>query len=178
MGMNGKNGRFIWAFLALLLFTVLSCSKPSGDTESRRSKPVRFGQKERLLLREKTAMLDTTVNIKFFRRSAEEKHYAKTRALLDLLSTMTSRIKVQELGLSDPGDRQKLETDHGPVLIPEGEIPIGISYYGFPNKMELEPFLDSLLIATGQMKPLADTTVSYLKSLDADVNIRVFVTPL
>jgi len=178
MDMNEKNRGFIWAVLALLVFAVSSCSKPSEETSSRKSKPFRLSIEDRKLVREKTARITEPVTINFYTGKPGEKNAAETNALLDLMSTMTSKIKVNELGFSDPSIQFKLETDHGPVMVLEGNSPIGISYYGYPEEMELEPFLDSILIATGQMEPLADSTVSYLMSLDSDVMIRVFATPL
>lgn len=178
MDTNGKSRGFIWAVLALLVLAGTSCSKPPEDASVSKARPIRLSLMDRKLIREKTARITEPVTINFYTGMPGEKHAAETKALLDLMSTMTAKVKVNELGLSEQGIQEKLETDHGPVMVPEGTSPIGISYYGYPERMELEPFLDSILIATGQMEPLADSTVSYLKSLDSDIMIRVFVTPL
>ncbi len=176
--MNGKSRGFIWSILALLVLAGTSCSKPPEDTSVSKARPIRLSLKDRKLIREKTARITEPVTINFYTGKPGEKHAAETKALLDLMGTMASKIKINELGLSEQGIQEKLETDHGPVMVPIGDYPIGISYYGYPERMELEPFLDSILIATGQMEPLADSTVSYIESLDSDILIRVFVAPL
>ncbi len=178
MNIRGKTRTFFCVITTFLVLAGTSCSKPPEDTSVSKTRPIRLSVEDRKLIREKTARIAEPVTINLYTGKPGEKHAAETKALLNLMSTMASKIKVNELGLSEQGIREKLETDHGPVMVPIGAFPMGISYYGYPEEMELEPFLDSILIATGQMEPLADSTVSYLKSLDSDVMIRVFATPL
>ena len=164
--------------LALLVFAVASCSKSTDETSIRKIKPVRLSQDTRKLVREKTAALAEPVTLKLFTGSPNEKRSPETRALLQLMGSMTSKIRITELPLSDPEDIRHLETDRGPVTVFEGKSGNRISYYGYPENLELEPFLDSLLITSGQMEPLAASTVTYLEGLEADINIRVFVTSI
>ncbi len=178
MTISRKSTLTALAVLTLFVFAAASCGKPAGETSVRKRAPLRLSSDDRRLVREKTAALTEPVTLKLYTGSLIEKHSPETRELLKLMSSMASRIKVEEVSLTNPEDIKHLDTDHGPVTVFEGSAGNRITYYGFPDKLELEPFLDSLLITSGQMESLAPSTVSYLEKLDADVKIQVFVTPI
>jgi hypothetical protein len=77
----------------------------------------------------------------------------------------------------DSAASRGLGVDHGPVMAISGEDFMGISYYGYPARKELAPFLDGVVIASGGAPPMVPDTAGFLADLKKDVHIRVFVTP-
>ncbi|HDL53841.1 MAG TPA: hypothetical protein ENH32_07695 [Proteobacteria bacterium] len=122
--------------------------------------------------------IQAPVTLQFYRGGPGEKNAEETAALLDLIKNSSSQIEIKEHNLfRDSQLMGPLGIKHGPVIIPRGPNPIDISYYGYPARRELEPFLDGVLIASGQIPRLSASTETFLKELDQDLLIRVFVTP-
>jgi hypothetical protein len=87
-------------------------------------------------------------------------------------------LTVEEHNLDQESDiRKSMKAGHGPIMILAGPRNSRSSYLGYPERKELAPFLDSILIASNQVPDLTPGTEAFLKSLDKEVAIRVFTTP-
>lgn len=163
---------------AILLLTVLllasSCSSSKVPTKS----SVNLDEGAVQTVIDKVGQVRAPVTLRFYRGGPGEKKAEETAALLDLMKQNSPQIKIEEHNLLRNtqlmGD---LGIKHGPVIIPKGPAPMDISYYGYPARKELAPFLDGVLIASGQIPRLAASTEAFLKGLDRDLNIKVFVSP-
>lgn len=122
--------------------------------------------------------LEAPVTLHFYRGSGSESGSDKTNALLDLMSGKSQFLQVEKHDLDQaPHVREAQKADRGPIVIPEGPDNSRSSFLGYPSRRELAPFLDSILIVSGQVEDLTPGTESFLRDLDEEVFLRIFTTP-
>ncbi len=145
------------------------------DSMAQRS---RLSRQERELVQAKLNMLTKPVTVHIYTGGRGRGRTSEALALLELMKTTSPMVKFVEHDMDgDESLKKDLGVTHGPVMALKGEKFFGISYFGYPALLELAPFLDGILIASGKMTPLSPSTSSFLGKLDQDVHIRVFVTP-
>jgi len=139
---------------------------------------IRLSRQEKELVQTKLSMLTSPVTVHIYTGGRGRGKTEETLALLELMKNTSSMISVVEHDM-DQNESVKgdLGVSYGPVMALKGEKFFGISYYGYPALLELAPFLDGILIASGNLSPLSPQTSSFLVKLDQDVHLRVFVTP-
>ena len=86
-------------------------------------------------------------------------------------------MSVKRLNIATYPDLPDLGVSHGPVIEMMGRAPGTLRYYGHPERMEVRPFLEGILSASGYPTELAPEVKSYISGLDEEVLIRIFVTP-
>jgi hypothetical protein len=160
----------------VIVFTVISalCSVTKNSLAQR----VRLSRQEKDLVRAKLDMIKNPVTVHIYTGGGGRGRTGEALALLELMKTTSPLVNFVEHDIDeDESLKEDLGVNHGPVMALKGEKFFGISYYGFPAQLELEPFLDGILIASGKMPPLSPSTSAFLAKMDQDVHIRVFVTP-
>jgi hypothetical protein len=139
---------------------------------------VRISRQDRDLVITKLEKLKNPVTVHLYTGGGNFPKTRQTSALLELMEENSENIRVVRHDMDrEPALKADLGVDHGPVMALKGEKFQGHSYYGLPSHMELEPFLDGILIAAGQGQRPSPQTVSFLSKLEKEVHIRVFVTP-
>lgn len=161
------------AYLCLSSLLVLTLLPP--ETLAQR---VRISRADRELVTTKLNQLNSTVTVRLYTGGGNLSKTRQTSALLEFMKQSSDKIQVITNNMdSEPSLKANLGVDHGPVIAIKGDKFQGHSYYGLPSQMELEPFLDGILIAAGQGSRLDQQSISFLSNVDKEVHIRVFVTP-
>ena len=138
----------------------------------------RISEKEAQLIASKLSTLRSNVTIHLYTSSSNTAKTRRTQTLVDHIRDISSHIRVVRHDMdAEPALKEDLEVDHGPVLALTGDRFQGHSYYGLPSQLELEPFLDGIIIVAGQGAALLPETDRFLGELEKAVHIRVFVTP-
>jgi len=161
-------GSFLLAFFLTLTLLPL-------EADAQR---VRISRGDRDLITSKLALLKNPVTVHFYTGGGNVNKTRQTSALLELMEENSGKVSIIRYDMDkEPSLKADLGIDHGPVIALKGEKFQGHSYYGLPSQMELEPFLDGILIAAGQGQKPSPQAVSFLSELEKEVHIRVFVTP-
>ena len=160
----------------LLLFGVLAISLSVQAVAHARS--VRLSRAVTESVKGKMGSLKNPVTLTLYSGGPGDRKTDESRVLLRLIGSVSSKVRVVERDLfKDIKARERLGTEYGPVFVFSGTEPPGITYYGYPEQRELAPFLDGILIASGRTSPLAGDTEAFLKDLNEDIHIKVFVSP-
>ena len=106
----------------------------------------------------------------------------ETRALLEFVAEASPQVSLSfhslEEGPSAADFRSSLGVSHGPVVAIEGTADRGpFLFYGFPERKELKPFLDGVVIASGVTATLPAEVEIFLAALQRETVIRIFTAP-
>jgi hypothetical protein len=171
--MNISTRKHLFICFAVL-FGLAACESKPGGTPAK----IRFDKTVVEMVEGKLAQLETPVTVHLYRGSGNERGADKTSALLDLMTEKSKLLAVEGHNLDQESDiRESMKTEHGPILILAGPENSRSSFLGYPDRKELAPFLESILIVSGQVPELTPGTAAFLKGLDQEVFIRVFTTP-
>lgn len=166
--------RFFLSGIFLITFLLVTAVM-AFDSMAQRT---RLSRQERELVKVKLNMLTKPVTVHIYTGGGGRGRTGEVLALLELMKTTSPLVNFVEHDIDeDESLKEDLGVNHGPVMALKGEKFFGISYYGYPAQLELEPFLDGILIASGKVSPLSPSTSAFLAKLDQDVHLRVFVTP-
>ena len=64
-----------------------------------------------------------------------------------------------------------------PATVIQGDTDTGIRFYGIPSGYEFVSLMEAIKMSSTGDSGLSPAARDYLKSLDKDVHIQVFVTP-
>jgi len=176
--MHGIRSKGAVVLALLTLFVILpSCERQPGGTGS--GPAIKLDSKVTSTVEEKMSAITDPVTLHLYRGPGKEKASDEMRALLDFMGKTSELVIFDEHSITEmqPGPATP---DHGPVITFQDEENLTAGrniYLGFPDGFELEPFLDGVLMASGQVPTLSEATEKYLKNLDRDVILRIFVTP-
>ncbi len=113
----------------------------------------------------------------------ECQHCKETLKIVEELSSIADVITCKELKLEESRElADEYKVDKAPAILvmrgtPEKHEYLGVRFFGIPSGYEFTSLLDSIVTAsTGDIK-LSDEAVEYLKALEKDLHIEVFVTP-
>ncbi|UCH93261.1 MAG: thioredoxin family protein [Candidatus Aminicenantes bacterium] len=122
--------------------------------------------------------LEGEVTLKFFTQEFECQFCRDTRELLEELSGLTDKIKLDIYDfVADKEEVEKYGIKRIPALVAMDEEDRGIKFYGIPGGYEFGSLIEALkLVSTGETG-LARETKDFLDSLDKEVHLQVFVTP-
>ena len=170
--MSCKVLRILGTFYLMFLLTITLFPL---ETKAQR---VRISRGDRDLVTTKLAALKNPVTVHFYSGGGNVNKTRQTSALLEFMEESSGKISVIRYDMDkEPSLKKSLGVDHGPVMALKGEKFQGHSYYGLPSQMELEPFLDGILIAADQGQRPSPQAASFLSELENEVHLRVFVTP-
>lgn len=120
------------------------------------------------------------VTLHFFQGGNETAHRG-TRAILEFMAESSGQIRLLDHSLepanNNTGPGLLQGASYGPVVRIEGVNPGSLYFYGYPERKELKPFLDGVLMASGVRVDLPTDAESFLSNLKEDVWIRIFTTP-
>jgi glutaredoxin-like protein len=122
--------------------------------------------------------LKQSVTLKFFSQEMECRFCKETRELLEELSAIADKVKVEVHDfVREAGLASELGIARIPAIAVGGEKDYGIRFYGIPSGYEFASLVEAVrLVANGEVK-LSPETRAFLDGLDADVHLQVFVTP-
>jgi hypothetical protein len=163
---------------ALTLFLITAGCRPGGETTA---PPYHLGEEVRGIVTESLTALSAPVLLNLYRGGKGENAGRQTQALLDLMLEASPNISVVNRSYDERSGaaafRSSLGVDHGPVIEMKGAGKGRFLYYGYPERKELPPFLDGVLMASGHIVDLPTSAEDFLGSLEKDIEIRIFATP-
>ncbi|MCK5352857.1 hypothetical protein KAJ77_09750 [bacterium] len=159
---------------ALALLLILPSCQPGKE---KAKPPVRLGPEVERLAREILAPMKEPVTIQIARGGDGETMGEETQALVDLLAEISPKVSVSRFDIATHPSAIDLGVAHGPVIEMRGQAPGTLRYYGYPERMEVRPFLEGILLASGHRADLDPEVESYISGLGEEVLIRIFVTP-
>ena len=164
---------FRYALIGLsALLLLVACDSPKQAAKP----PVRISAEAKKIVQEKLASITSPVTLLLYRGGENERQGEETQVLVDFIKETSTKVTVVTGELDDEA-KADLEVNHGPVV--EMKSPVGgvMRYYGFPERKEVRPFLEGILLASGGAVKLSPDVRSFLAGLEQDVVIRIFTTP-
>ena len=141
-----------------------------------RKPPVRVSAEAKKIVQESLVALTSPVTLHLYRGGENERQGEEAQALIDFMAETSSNIIVVNSEFND-ASRAELEVDSGPVVEMKGRAKGIMRYYGFPERKEVAPFVDSVLVASGGPVKLSPDVRSFLTGLKQEVVVRIFTTP-
>ncbi|MGB9599459.1 MAG: protein disulfide oxidoreductase [Myxococcota bacterium] len=130
-------------------------------------------------LKEVFKEFDKPVKIKLFMDDGCEM-CNEAKNLYNELAEITEKITVEVI---DPQNKEEAEKykimDIRPatIVLDENGKDNGIRFYGIVAGYEFSSFLETLLLVSTGKHQLKDSTVEFIKTVDKDVDFKIFVTP-
>ncbi len=106
-----------------------------------------------------------------------------TVAIVEELADLSDKIEAEHLDLEDSGELAgKYGIDKAPAIVihrgtRESHEYQGVRFFGIPAGYEFTSLLDSILTTSSGAPAVSEEAVEYLKTLEKDIHIQVFVTP-
>ena len=103
----------------------------------------------------------------------------QNETLVREVAELSHKITVEILNLALDRERAaKYGVDQVPAIVVEGaDADHGIRFYGIPSGYEFSNLIDSIVVVSTGEPALSEETLSALRTLAADVDIKVFSTP-
>jgi alkyl hydroperoxide reductase subunit AhpF len=99
-------------------------------------------------------------------------------SLVREVAELSDKIAVEVLNLAIDRERvQVYGVEQVPAIVVEGARDYGIRFYGVPLGYEFGNLIDAIVLASTGQPALAEETLASLRTLAADVDIKVFSTP-
>ncbi len=118
------------------------------------------------------------VVLRFFTQEVECETCRDVRALLEEVVALSPLLRLsvhnflleKEVALS-------FRIDKIPAFAVEGDRDYGIRFFGTPSGYEFSSLIETIVFVSQRVTDLSETTKAFLRSLNRDVHIQVFVTP-
>ncbi len=133
-------------------------------------------QKENLRteLKEK---LQNPLKIVMFTQEFECKFCAETRELVQELSLLNDKIRVEIVDFVRNGDKaREYGIDKVPAIAIVGDRDYGLRFYGFPYGYEFQTLLGDIVDVSRRTTDLSEQTKERLREVKTPVHIKAFVT--
>lgn len=127
--------------------------------------------------------MDGSVFIQVFTSKDGCELCSDTIAIVDELADLSDKVETEHLDIDDPGElAKKYGIDKVPAIVVhkgtrESHEYQGIRFFGIPAGYEFTSLLDSILTTSSGTPTVSEEAMEYLKTLDTDIHIQVFVTP-
>lgn len=143
---------------------------------------MKISEQDQLEIRRRFAAMDAPVNLKLFvRRDKDQCPYCDdTQELLEAVSQLDERVTLQvhDLDLEpELGNRYGVDMVPAIVFTRSDGTDTGVRFYGIPTGYEFGALIDGIVDVSRGTSGLSPETEAYLRSLDTDVHLQVFVTP-
>jgi glutaredoxin-like protein len=127
--------------------------------------------------------LKEPVQILFFASQAQCDLCNETRALLDEVVALDTRLGISAYDLQADADvAKKFNVDRAPGIVIAAKndnqiMDYGIQYSGIPSGHEFSTLINDILLVSGRDSGLSPQTREFLQKLDKPIHFQVFVTP-
>ena len=123
-------------------------------------------------------MLVNPVKVIVFTQEIECEYCKETRELVDEISSLTDKIKLQVLDLVKDKDKAaEYGVDKVPAIVIEGSKKSRVKFYGVPAGYEFNTLIKDIVLASRGETELTAETKRRLTSIKEPVHVKVFVTP-
>lgn len=134
-------------------------------------------------VRESLLEMDSPVHLLVFTEKTDCSMCADTKMIADELSSLGDKLSFEELDIKENQDiADQFGVDKVPAIIPlkgsgkDGKY-MGVRFFGIPAGYEFTSLLDSVLTISRGVVGISEEGQDYLKNLDKDIHLQVFVTP-
>lgn len=118
------------------------------------------------------------VHVRVYTQKLECPTCQDTENILEELDELSEKLKISFLNsLENREEAEKDSVDKAPAIIVSDGTNSRVKFYGTPSGYEFSSLLTTIIDTGGSEEPLAEDTVQFLKELDDDLNMQVFVTP-
>lgn len=118
------------------------------------------------------------VHVKVYTQKLECQTCRDTEVILKELDELSERLKVSFLNpQTDREEAEKDGIDRVPALIISDGTHSRVKFFGIPSGYEFSSLLTTIVDTGGPEEPLTEDTLQFLKNLDTDLEMKVFVTP-
>lgn len=118
------------------------------------------------------------VHLRVYTQTLECPTCQDTENILRELEVLSERLKVTFLNSqTDREDAEKDGVDMAPAIVISDGTHSRVKFYGTPSGYEFSSLLTTIIDTGGSEEPLTEGTIQFLKDLDTDLEIQVFVTP-
>lgn len=134
-------------------------------------------------VKESLLEMDQPVHILVFTEKDNCSMCNDTKAIVDELTHLGEKITYKEIDVTENGElASKFGVDKVPAIVPmkgteEKFDYMGVRFFGIPAGYEFTSLLDSILTISRGVVGISEEGQEYLKELDKDVHLQVFVTP-
>ena len=143
---------------------------------------VQLSEQDRREIRRRFEAMESPVVLKLFVRGDKDEcpYCEDTRQLLEAVAELDDRVTVEVHDLDlEPEVADRYGVDMAPAIVfarADGSD-TGVRFYGIPADYEFGTLIDDIVDVSRGTGELSPETEAYLKSLDTDVHLQVFVTP-
>ena len=118
------------------------------------------------------------VRLVMFTQEVECEFCKETREIVQLLSSLSGKIKVEVYDFVADAERaRELRVDKIPAIVPLGKRDYGIRFYGMPSGYEFMSLVDAIIDVSTGTADLSERTKQAIKAISQPIHIQVFVTP-
>lgn len=123
------------------------------------------------------------VRILFFESEDRCEYCQKTHQLLDEVIPLDTRLSLEVFDMhADSEVARKYGVDKTPAIVLAGVqsnqvMDYGIRFYGIPAGHEFTSLINDIILVSQRDSGLTAKTREFLKNLDQDIHLQVFVTP-
>lgn len=122
--------------------------------------------------------LDRDVYIKAYTQKLECSTCQDTEIILKELGGLSEKLQVSFLNTQiNREEAEKDGIDRAPAIIVSDGTHSRVKFYGAPTGYEFSSLLTTIIDAGGTEEPLMEETTQFLKDLNEDLYMQVFVTP-
>jgi len=122
--------------------------------------------------------LKADVTIKYFTQEMECHFCKETHELYQELKSLSDKIRLEVYDfIRDEEQKKRFAIDKIPGAVIMADKDFGIRFFGIPSGYEFSSLIEAVkMVSTGETR-LTDATRDFLRQLDKDVHLQVFVTP-
>ncbi len=122
--------------------------------------------------------LEKEVKLIYFSQEIECTYCRETREILNELSGLSDKIKVEEHNFVTEKDiAETYGIDKIPAIVVMSDKDYGVRYFGIPAGYEFSSLVEDIIDVSRGTTDLSDETKKKLKTIDKPIHIQVFVTP-
>ena len=134
--------------------------------------------KDRQAVQQELSTLQNNVTITVFTQDFECEFCSHNRELMEEIAALSDKITLKIYDFQKDQDQvDKYNIDKIPATVIEADHDVGIRFYSIPTGYEFVSLMEAIKSVSANLSGLNDLTRDYLKSLDKDVHLQVFVTP-
>jgi glutaredoxin-like protein len=135
-------------------------------------------ESDKSVIKERLAEMRSEVTLRYFTQEIECEFCRETHQLLQELSALDERIKLEVFDFTGNADEaNKYKIDKIPATVVMNSSDLGIRFYGIPAGYEFSSLLEAIIMVSEGESSLSEGSKKFLKELKTPVHLQVFVTP-
>jgi glutaredoxin-like protein len=135
-------------------------------------------ESDKALIKDKLREMRAEVTLRYFTQEMECEFCRETHELLEELSALESKIKLEVFDFAKNADEAgKYQIDKIPATVVMDSRDFGVRFYGIPAGYEFSSLLAAIVMVSRRDSGLSQESRRFLKELKSPVHLQVFVTP-